>query len=139
MYLSVVIASDGWDVASFAIFHPSCTHGGASRRNAATTFARNLTHKMNFSLSTFVVEVNGKAQIAFQTKWHGDAEQIGLDWVKYRSDRFPNDGHPGLPPIVKIRVARPHERAAYQDDKNNSEFYADVKIVYLPEPPDQAD
>ena len=32
---------------------------------------------MNFSLSTFVVEVNSKAEIAFQTKWHGDAEQIG--------------------------------------------------------------
>jgi len=93
---------------------------------------------MNFSLSTFVVEVNGKAQIAFQTKWHGDAEQIGLDWVHYRSDRFPSDGQPGLRQIVKVRVARPQERAAYQDDNNRSESYADVKIVYLPEPPDEA-
>ena len=92
---------------------------------------------MNFSLSTFVVEVNGKAQIAFQTKWHGDAEQIGRDWVAYRSDRFPNDGqHASLPPIVKVRVARPQEKAAYEGDSNSSEFYADVKIVYLPEPPD---
>jgi hypothetical protein len=94
---------------------------------------------MNFSLSTFVVEVNGKAQIAFQTKWQGDAEQIGRDWVEYRSDRYPNDGqHAGLPPIVKVRIARPPERAAYEDDSNNSEFYADVKIVYLPDPPDEA-
>jgi hypothetical protein len=89
---------------------------------------------MNFSLSTFVVEVNGKAHIAFQTKWHGDAEQIGRDWVQYRSDQFPNDGRTSLPPIVKVRVARQQERAAYADDQNNSEFYADVKIVYLPEP-----
>lgn len=91
---------------------------------------------MNFSLSTFVVEVNGKAHIAFQTKWHGDAEQIGRDWVTYRSDQFASEGHrASLPPIVKIRVATAQERAAYADDKNNSEFYADVKIVYLPEPP----
>ena len=93
---------------------------------------------MNFSLSTFVVEVNGKAQIAFQTKWHGDAEQIGRDWAAYRSDRWEDQGRPSLPPIVKIRVARPQERAAYADDSNSSEFYADVKIVYLPEPPDGA-
>ena len=89
---------------------------------------------MNFSLSTFVVEVNGKAQIAFQTKWHGDAEQIGRDWVAYRSDRFDDGRRKSLPPIVKVRVARSHERAAYEDDRNSSEFYADLKIVYLPEP-----
>jgi hypothetical protein len=90
---------------------------------------------MNFSLSTFVVEVNSKAQIAFQTKWHGDAEQIGRDWVAYRSDRWEQDrGRTSLPPIVKIRVATSQERAAYEDDSNSSEFYADVKIVYLPQP-----
>lgn len=93
---------------------------------------------MNFSASTFVIEVNGKSYVAFQTKWHGDADEIGRGWAQDHVGELPTKGryNTELPPIVKVRVARPQERAGYADDTNRSEFYAGVKLVYLPDPPD---
>jgi hypothetical protein len=96
---------------------------------------------MNFSVSTFVVEANGKPYVAFQTKRYGDADLIGRGWAEEHSDQLPTRGryNTDLPPIIKVRIAKPREKAAYEDETNASEFYADVKIVYLPDEPNLPD
>lgn len=48
-------------------------------------------------------------------------------WVQYH-----------LAPVIKVTIAKPPERAAYQDDTNSPELYEGVKIVYPPEFPGQS-
>jgi len=87
---------------------------------------------MDFSLSTFTLEVNQTATLVFQAKWASDAEDIGFKWAQDHAQRISTKGPHGtdLPAVVKVRVARPDEKAAYEVG-GHTELYAGVKIVYL--------
>jgi hypothetical protein len=88
---------------------------------------------MNFSQSTFTVEINQKPTFVFQAKWAAEAEDIGFGWALDHSQKISTKGPHGteLPAVIKVRVARRAEKAAYEAEGNNSEFYRGVKIVYL--------
>jgi hypothetical protein len=88
---------------------------------------------MDFSLSTFTVEVNQTPALVFQAKRATEAEDIGFGWAQDHSHRISTKGARGtdLPAVIKVRVARPDEKAAYEAEGNNVQFYAGVKIVYL--------
>ena len=82
--------------------------------------------------SVFTVEVNGIPTIAFQTKWAADAERIAFAWAAQHSHQIRTRGSHGteLPPVIKVRLARSDERIVI-DQGAQSEFYEDVRIVYL--------
>jgi hypothetical protein len=88
---------------------------------------------MDFSLSTFTVEVNQTPTLVFQAKWATEAENIGFGWAERHSDQISTKGPYGtdLPAVIKVRVARPDEKAAYEAESGNVDVYAGVKIVYL--------
>jgi hypothetical protein len=88
---------------------------------------------MDFSLSTFTVEVNQTPTLVFQAKWAAEAENIGFGWAERHSDQISTKGSHGtdLPAVIKVRIARANEKAAYEAEGNNVEFYAGVKIVCL--------
>jgi hypothetical protein len=88
---------------------------------------------MSFSLSTFTVEVDHSPAIAFQAKWQAEAEKVYREWLNSHWDELAKEGPGGVewPPISKLRLARPSERAAYEADGNSLEFIGDVKIVKL--------
>jgi hypothetical protein len=87
---------------------------------------------MSFSQSTFTIEINGAAALVFQAKWHSEADEISRGWTEYHRDQLSTKGRFGsdFPSIVKVRVARPNEKAAY-DESGRAEFYEGVKLVYL--------
>lgn len=87
---------------------------------------------MDFSLSTFTLEVNRTPTLVFQAKWAADAERIAFGWADKHSRQIATRGSHGteLPAVIKIRVARQDEKAAL-DQGTNSEFYDGVKMVYL--------
>ena len=87
---------------------------------------------MDFSLSTFTIEVNGMPAVVFQAKWHHDADDICKGWAEYHRDQLLTKGWYGLdyPPTIKVRVARVPERAAYADGAE-VEYYSGTKLVYL--------
>jgi hypothetical protein len=87
---------------------------------------------MDFSQSTFTVEVNQTPTLVFQAKWATEAEKIGFGWAQDHSDQISTKGPYGtdLPAIIKVRVARPDEKASYEEG-SRSESYDGVKIVYL--------
>jgi hypothetical protein len=89
---------------------------------------------MDFSTSTFVVEINRTPAIVFQAKWAADAERIAFGWAERHSDRIKARGSHGteLPPTIKVRVARQDEKAA-ANQAVNAEIYEGVEIVYLVE------
>jgi hypothetical protein len=68
----------------------------------------------------------------FQAKRAAEAEDIGLGWAQDHSDQISTKGSHGtdLPAVIKFRVARPAEKAAYEEG-NTSESYKGRKIVYL--------
>ena len=76
---------------------------------------------MEFSISTFVVEINGIACAAFQTKWQSEAEIIGRDWAEDQLRQQLTEA-PVWPPLMRVRIARPAERAAYQEAENTETF-----------------
>jgi hypothetical protein len=88
---------------------------------------------LSFSPSTFTLEIDGKPTLVFQTKWQGDADELGRDWVKSHwdqlvsKDRYGND----LPPILKVRMARSTEKSAYDAAAESAEPFQDVKMVRL--------
>jgi hypothetical protein len=88
---------------------------------------------MDFSQSTFTVEINQMPTLVFQAKWASDAEDIGFAWAQDHPQQISTKGPHGtdLPAVIKVRVARPTERAAYEDEGNSSETYKGVKLVYL--------
>ena len=88
---------------------------------------------MSFTDSTFTVEVNGKPMIVLRAKWHDKAEEVCWAWSQIHWKQLSAQGSHGseLPPIVKLRIARASERAAYDTEDNKVEFYDDVKLVYL--------
>jgi hypothetical protein len=88
---------------------------------------------MDFSLSTFTVEVNQTPTLVFQAKWASEAEDIGFGWARDHSHQISTKGPHGtdLPAVIKVRVARPNEKAAYEAEGANVDVYAGVKIVSL--------
>jgi hypothetical protein len=88
---------------------------------------------MSFSLSTFTVELNGTPTIAFQVKWHAEADEICREWVQSHWDQVSTKGPYGtdLPPFVKVRLAHPPERAKYEAEGDGVEFCGEVKVVKL--------
>ena len=89
---------------------------------------------MSFSLSTFAVEINGTPTIAFQARWHAEADDICRGWANLHWDEISSKGPRSgvaLPPIIKVRLARASEKAAYNVAGNDVEFYGEVKIVKL--------
>jgi hypothetical protein len=94
---------------------------------------------MSFSPSTFTIEINGVPTVAFQAKWQVDADQICRDWLHTHWDKLSERGPGGieLPPIFKLRLARPTEREAYEVEGAGFEFCGKVKIVNLIEVVDQ--
>jgi hypothetical protein len=88
-----------------------------------------------FSPSTFTVEINGTPAVAFQTKWHAEADEVGRGWAISHPDEHSNDpsGRLAMPPMIKVRLASAVEKAAYEAATNDSEFYGEVKMVKLPD------
>ena len=88
---------------------------------------------MRFSRSTFIVEVNNIPTIAFQAKWAAEAEDVAFGWANLHSSQLSTKGTRGteLPSVIKVRIARRAEKAAYEAGSNKSEFYEGTKIVYL--------
>ena len=88
---------------------------------------------MDFSQSTFTLEVNQTPTLVFQAKWAAEAEKIGFGWAQDHSDQISTKGPYGtdLPAIIKVRVARADEKARYGAEGNHSESYEGIKIVYL--------
>jgi hypothetical protein len=91
---------------------------------------------MDFSRSTFTVEVNQIPTLVFQAKRAAEAEDIGFGWAHDHSHQISSKGSQGtdLPAVIKVRVARSDEKAAYQAGKN-PEIYRGITIVYLADSP----
>ena len=88
---------------------------------------------MDFSRSTFTVEINQTPTLVFQAKRAAEAEDIGFGWAQDHSHLISTKGSQGtdLPAVIKVRIARPDERVAYDAKANNAEIYKGVAIVYL--------
>jgi hypothetical protein len=89
---------------------------------------------MSFSLSTFTVEINGTPTIAFQARWHAEADDICRGWANLHWDEISSKGPRSgvaLPPIIKVRLARASEKAAYQVAGDDVDFFGEVKTVKL--------
>ena len=88
---------------------------------------------MDFSPTTFTIEVKGVPTVAFQTKWQADADQICSDWLDAHWNELSERGPAGieLPPIYKLRLARAPEREAYEVEGTGFEWCGAVKIVNL--------
>jgi hypothetical protein len=88
---------------------------------------------MDFSRSTFTVEVNQTPTLVFQAKWATEAENVGFGWAEHHSHQISTKGSHGtdLPAVIKVRVARPDEKTRYEAEGSRSESYDGVKIVYL--------
>ena len=88
-----------------------------------------------FSPSTFTVEINWIPAVAFQAKWHAEADEVGRGWAILHLDEHSNDprGRLAIPPMIKVRLAFAVEKAAYQAGTNDFQFYGEVKMVKLPD------
>ena len=80
---------------------------------------------MSFSLSTFTVEINAIPTIAFQAKWHAEAEEFGREWANLHWDKLSKDQH-SPPRIIKFRLASAIERAAYEAADHGVDFDGEV-------------
>ena len=74
---------------------------------------------MEFKQSTFTVEVNQIPTLVFQAKWATEAEDIGFGWAQDHTQQISTKGPHGtdLPAVIKVRVARRDEKAAYEARK----------------------
>ena len=63
---------------------------------------------MDFTRSTFTVEVNQIPTLVFQAKWATEAEDIGFGWAQDHAQQILTKGPHGtdLPAVIKVRVAR---------------------------------
>ena len=94
---------------------------------------RHISVPSRYSLSVFTLEINGKPKLAFQAKWHAEADRLGRDWVYSHRHQISSKGRYGteLPPLISVRMALAAERAAFEADSTDDEFYEGVKIVRL--------
>jgi hypothetical protein len=90
---------------------------------------------MTFSNSIFAVEINGKPIVAFEAKFHTQAEEIGQGWADFHVHEFSTKGSHGtdLPAEVKVRIARADEKMSYEAEAA-TELFGEVKVVYLVDP-----
>src|SRR4051812_13978903 len=97
-----------------------------------TEAARATNH---FSMSMFVIEVEGTPTAIFETKWHADAEGICRSWTKNHWEQLLVKGRGRLefPPLIKLRLARSDEIAAYAAESAISDVQEGTRIVYLRE------
>jgi hypothetical protein len=91
-----------------------------------------LVIEMTYSISTFAIEIDATPTAVLQAKWHSEAEEICRGWTQYHWEQLVTKGRHGgeFPPVVKVRLARPDEKAAYEQGAS-LEYYEEVKIVYL--------
>jgi hypothetical protein len=90
-------------------------------------------HEMDFSNSTFTVEVSGVAAVAFQAKWHSEAEGVCQAWVQRHWDQLRTNGRHGseLPAVVRLRLAHADEKVSYDLASGEGENYDGVKVINL--------
>ena len=89
---------------------------------------------MDFAGSLFTLEINLKPILVFEAKWASEAEDTGRGWAERHSEQIVTIGRHGspLPPIIKVRIARAPERAAYHNAAQAEvETFDSVKLVYL--------
>lgn len=88
---------------------------------------------MSFSLSTFTVEIDGRPTIVFQTKWQAEADEMCRSWVDTHWDEIAKTqiNRIEVPIVLKVRLARAAEKAAYAAEAGNSEFLNGARIVSL--------
>jgi hypothetical protein len=100
--------------------------------NTALAFAREM-RAASYSLSKFTLDIDGKPTLVVQAKWQVVADELCRDWVQSHWDQVVSKGPRGEDrrPIVRIRLARSAEKAAYQACTDRAEFYGGVKIVKL--------
>ena len=100
--------------------------------NTALAFAREM-QAASYSLSKFTLDIDGKPTLVLQAKWQVVADELYRDWVQSHWDQVVSKGPRGedVRPIVRIRLARSAEKAAYQACTDSAEFYGGVKIVKL--------
>ena len=100
--------------------------------NTALAFAREM-RAASYSLSKFTLDIDGKPTLVVQAKWQVVADELCRDWVQSHWDQVVSKGPRGEDrrPIVRIRLARSAEKAAYQAYTDRAEFYGGVKIVKL--------
>jgi hypothetical protein len=85
---------------------------------------------MEFSISTFTVEINGVACAIFKTKWQSDAERIGRGWAQEQVQHISETETPRLPPLIRVRIARPSEEAAHNSAPQKQD-YVGVEFVII--------
>ena len=90
---------------------------------------------MSFSLSTFTLDIDGKPRLVLRAKWEAQADEICRAWVQAHWDELTGEGPYGaeLHPAVRLRMARPTEKAAYETNVHNAMLFHDVSIVMLTE------
>ena len=100
--------------------------------NTALAFAREM-QAASYSLSKFTLEIDGKPTLVLQAKWQVVADELCRDWLQSHWDQVVCKGPRGedVRPVVRIRLARSAEKAAYQACSDSAEFYRGVKIVEL--------
>jgi hypothetical protein len=89
---------------------------------------------MDFAGSLFTLEINLIPILVFEAKWASEAEDTGRGWAERHREQIVTIGRHGspLPPIIKVRIARAQERAAYQDaGQAEVETFEGVQLVYL--------
>jgi hypothetical protein len=71
--------------------------------------------------------------LVFQAKWATEAEDIGFGWAQDHAQQISTKGPHGtdLPAVIKVRVARRDEKAAYEAESGNVDIYAGVKIILV--------
>jgi hypothetical protein len=91
------------------------------------------SEEVHYSISTFTIEIDGTPTAVLQTKWHSEADEICRGWTQYHWEQLLIKGRHGLefPPVVKVRLSRADERAAYDEEGGSVGFYEEVKMVYL--------
>ena len=88
---------------------------------------------MSFSLSTFTLDIDGKPRLVLRAKWQADADEYCRAWVQAHWDELTKKGPYGadLPPAIRVRLAHPAEKAAYEADADSAELFHEVSVVIL--------
>lgn len=68
---------------------------------------------MNFSLSTFTLDIDEKPMLVSRAKWQADADEICRAWVQAHWGELTKKGpyRAELPPAIRLRMARAAKRA----------------------------
>jgi hypothetical protein len=88
---------------------------------------------VSFSLSTFTLDIDGKPTLVLRTKWQADADEICRAWVQAHWEELTRKGPYGaeLRPTIRLRMARPAEKAAFEANAHSALLFYDVSIVML--------